>query len=76
MSKKIKRNMGHMEHRLENCSCGAKKHKQKTLNKWNRIYQANVKSARNSIKRSLSDRKKKKKSPIINVGGEYKDRNR
>ena len=69
--------MAHIEHQLKNCPCGAKTHKQKTVNKWNRLYYIHTKAATNGIKKSNRIRKGNKlKTSIVNIGGEYKDRNK
>ena len=60
-----------IEHTLENCPCGVPKHNPKTLKKWNKKHHRIVSTTSKSIKKAMLKRHERK-TPVINVGGEYK----
>lgn len=74
MKAKLRRQKNKMMfHTLENCECGTPRHNPTKIKKWNKQWAKVLKSHKRKEKKRIS-KNKLTKSPVIEVGMEYKDR--
>ena len=74
MKAKLRRQKNKMMfHELENCPCGAPKHNPNKIKRWNAQWAKTLAGLKRGQQKRIA-RSKLRKSPVIEVGMEYKDR--